>query len=366
MKAKIEHLTFPAGKRILCVSDIHGNLPYLKGLLEKAAFSAEDELVIVGDLLEKGPDSLATLHFVMDLCRGGNVHVLSGNCDDWYDVVDDHSPELADGLRRYLAIRPGGLIGQMCAAVGFSVAPPVDVDALREAIAEPFRAEFDFLRSLPHVVETPHYTFVHGGLPEGDPEKWSAWNCMKYDNFMGCGRKFDKWVICGHWPVMLYHEDIVDAKPVIDPHSRIISIDGGCVLKDDGQLNALIIPYDGSEDFSHIAYDPFPKATVLQGQTPSARSWYIRWGDAKVQVLERGAEFCRCRHLRTGYEMEILTKYVYGEGDECEVNDCTDYVLPLSPGDEVSVVETTSRGYFVKHKGISGWYFGPLQPVPIT
>ena len=299
MKAKIEHLSFPAGRRILCVSDVHGNLPYLKALLEKADFSAaEDELVLVGDLLEKGNDSLATLRFVMGLCQSGHVHVLSGNCDDWYDVIDDRSEALRDGLRRYLALRPDGLIGQMCAAVGFSLAPPVDVDALREAIAGPFQAEFDFLRALPHVIETVHYTFVHGGLPEGDPEKWSAWNCMKYDNFMGCGRSFSKWVICGHWPVMLYRENIVNANPVIDPQSRIISIDGGCVLKDDGQLNALVIPRDGSEDFFHIAYDPFPKATVQQAQDASADSWYIRWGDAKVQVLERGEEFCRCRHLK--------------------------------------------------------------------
>ena len=361
MKAKIEHFNFPAGKRILCISDIHGNLPYLQGLLDKAGFSSDDELVIVGDLLEKGPDSLATLRFVMTLYERGNVHVLSGNCDDWHDVIDDHSLALAEGLRNYLAIRPGGLIGQMCAAVGFSITPPVDVDALREAIGEPFRKEFDVLRSLPTVIETPHYTFVHGGLPEGDPENWTAWNCMKYDNFMGCGRSFDKWVICGHWPVMLYHEDTVEANPVFDYDKKIISIDGGCVLKDDGQLNALVIPYDGSEDFSHMAYDPFPKATVLQAQQASQRSWYIRWGDAKVRVLERGEEFCRCRHLRTGYEMDILTKYVYGDGEECSVNDCTDYVLPLSPGDEVSVVEISSRGYFVKHRGVSGWYRGPLK-----
>jgi len=25
------------------------------------------------------------------------------------------------------------------------------------------------------------------------------------------------------------------------------------------------------------------------------------------------------------------------------------------------VVEETSRGYFVKHNGVSGWYFGKLE-----
>ena len=70
--------------------------------------------------------------------------------------------------------------------------------------------------------------------------------------------------------------------------------------------------------------------------------------------------FSRCVHVRTGYELDILTKNLYGESGEVRCNDCTDYVLPLEAGDEVSVVETTSRGYFVKHNGVSGWYGGEL------
>ena len=66
------------------------------------------------------------------------------------------------------------------------------------------------------------------------------------------------------------------------------------------------------------------------------------------------------RETETGYELDILTKNLYGESGEVRCNDCTDYVLPLEAGDEVSVVETTSRGYFVKHNGVSGWYGGEL------
>lgn len=360
MKAYISSLRFPPEARILCISDIHGNLPYLKGLLEKVRFSPDDQLMILGDLLEKGPDSLGTLRYIMQLCSAGNVHVLSGNCDGWFDVIDDRSEEMALSIKRYLSVRPNGLIGQMCACVGFDPGQYMDVNAMRQAIAGPFAREFDFLRSLPQVIDTPNYTFVHGGLPEGSPEDWDAWQCMKFDSFMTQGRRFEKWVICGHWPVMLYRQNIVDATPVIDRSSHIISIDGGCVLKDDGQLNALIIPRDGSEDFSHAAYDAFPQGTALDSQEPSPHSWYIRWGDAQVQVLERGGEFCRCRHIRTGYEMDILTKYVYGNSGECTVNDCTDYKLPIKAGDRLSLVERSSRGFLVKHNGVSGWYCGRL------
>jgi protein phosphatase len=164
----------------------------------------------------------------------------------------------------------------------------------------------------------------------------------------------------GHWPVVLYGKDTVCANSVIDRDKRIVSIDGGCVLKDDGQLNCLVIPERDSDDFSYFAYDPFPVRTVLDAQAEGGRSYYIRWGDSRVRVLARGEEFSRCRHLRTGYEMDILTKYLFTDAAETDCNDCTDYVLPLRPGDRVHVIEETSRGYFVKHEGLSGWYYGRL------
>ena len=80
------------------------------------------------------------------------------------------------------------------------------------------------------------------------------------------------------------------------------------------------------------------------------------------ELLERGEEFCRCRHKRTGYEMDILTSNLLRQQDgDWLVNDCTDYRLPLQPGDEISVVAKTSRGYQCKHKGVSGWYEGRLE-----
>ena len=37
MKAVVKRVEFPAGRRILAVSDIHGNLPWFRALLDKAA-----------------------------------------------------------------------------------------------------------------------------------------------------------------------------------------------------------------------------------------------------------------------------------------------------------------------------------------
>jgi len=356
---RIRHLTLPPGRRILAISDVHGNLDYLRGLLDRVRFSPEDILILVGDLLEKGPRSLDTLRYVMTLAETHEIHAVSGNCDWWIPLLFELG-RVEDNLW-YLNNKPFCLLRQMCAELGIPVSEDMDFIAARDACAAAFPREFDFLRAMPEMIVTEDYTFVHGGIPEGDPAEWDAWNCMKYDNFMATERSFDRWVIVGHWPVVLYHENTVDARPVFDREKKIISIDGGSILKDDGQLNCLIIPRAGSGDFQWDYYDPFPTATVLDPQAGGETSYYIRWGDAKVEVLERGTEFSRIRHIRTGYEMEVLTKYLKSDESVCGVNDCTDYVLPLQPGDTVSVVEVSSRGYFVKHNCISGWYFGRLE-----
>ncbi len=365
MKARIRKLVFEPGRRIIVISDIHGNLPYLRGLLEKLRFCGRDYLVFDGDMLEKGEDSLGTLRFIMELCRGGNVFAVCGNCDGWHTLLRDSTPEMDRSTLDYIANSAhgwhAGLLRQMCDETGLRVTPDSDLGGIKRALEGNYGQMFDFLDSLPHVIETPDYTFVHGGLSDGAPETWDAAKCMKNDDFMGQGRSFDKWVIVGHWPVMLYGGGIVCANPIIDRQRHIISIDGGCVLKDDGQLNGLIIPCAGSEDFSWEYYDAFPRRRALTAQTASEKSWYIRWGDNRVRVLRHGEEFCMCEHKRTGYRMEILTKYLTPapEGDYI-TNDCTDYRLPVEPGDELSIIEETSRGVFAKKNGVSGWYFGEI------
>lgn len=365
MKATVRKLSFPDGCRILAVSDVHGNLPYLRGLLKRVRFSHNDILVLVGDMMEKGPQSLDTLHYIMQLQQEYRVYPICGNCDGWNRFIDQPSDDMDTHIRDYILYGQGpwqhGLLYQMCEQLGIAITPETNMPALRAVLAQEFAEEFAFLRNLPTILETEYYTFVHGGLPEGRMEELNAFRCMKNDAFLQQGRQMEKWCIVGHWPVVLYGGDITCANPIIDRQSRIISIDGGCVLKDDGQLNALIIPENGSEAFTFDYYDSFPVRRVETMQEASKTSAYFRYGDNHVRVLQRGEEFSLCEHVRTGYRMEILTKYLRGDGTECTCNDCTDYALPLRPGDLVSVVEETGRGYLVKHHGISGWYYGTLR-----
>ena len=362
-KARIERLEIPAGRRILVISDIHGNVPYLEGVLRRAGFSDRDELIIDGDFLEKGKESLRTLRIVMALCARGNAHAVLGNCDGWAEIFSPDWPVRGDEhVMRYLLWRKSGLLWDMCNASGID---PFELESLTEAKGElrrRYAEEFDFLASLPDAIETERFVFAHASMrPDKPLEEHTAGELNHCDSFLTQGLRFDKWVIVGHWPVMLYGQDRVCANPIVDRDKKIISIDGGCVLKDDGQLNCLIIPDRDSEDFGFVAYDPFPERVALDDQEESERSYYIRWGDSRVQVLRRGEEFSRCRHVRTGYEMDILTRYLFTDDEFTDCNDCTDYVLPVRAGDRLRIVEETSRGVFAKRGGVSGWYCGGLK-----
>ena len=359
--AKVEELSFAKGRRILVVSDIHGNYEFFRGVLAAAGFSERDELIINGDFSEKGRDSLKVLHCIMELSKHGNVHTLLGNCDDWAPIFDLPEAE-REQILGYIRRKKSGLLWEMLCGCGID---PLTIGRLSDHLPllyERFRKEWDFVAALPQALESERFIFAHAGADPAKPlAEHSVSELVKYDRFLDLGRRFEKWLIVGHYPVMLYRKDLVCANPIIDREHRTVCIDGACVLKDDGQLNCLIIPDKDSEDFSFTAYDGFPEVIALDDQAAGERSYYVAWDDSTVRVLSRGEEFSRCRHLSTGYELDILTKYLFTDNEITECNDCTDYILPVRRGDRLKLVETTSRGYFVKKDGVSGWYYGQIE-----
>ena len=362
--AVVRPLVLPRDRRVLVISDIHGNLPFLKGLLQKAGFSGDDILIILGDILEKSTGGLETLRYLMDLRKRYTVYFVQGNCDDvTLGFLDGAWPD-------EIAAKYGGFWGEKCAWVsmahqtGIDVSDPKDFGAARAAIKAAFPEELAFLRAMPTILLHEDYLFVHGGVPREDRlEELVARQCMKNDNFLSQGRSFRRWVVVGHWPVTLYRPDIPSAKPLILPQRHIASIDGGSSLKADGQLNALILPKEPGEEFTYVAYDGFPVMTALADQNPSPHPLNIRWGHSAVEVLELGEEFSRCLHLETGRQLDILTDYLRQGDQGTYCLDSTDYLLPVRAGERLAIVRRTSRGALAKKDGATGWYRGQLEEV---
>ena len=292
LTAKVKRVSFEPGRRIIAVSDVHGVPSFFRGLLERLNFSREDILVLVGDLMEKGPDSLGLLREVMELARTHTVCPVCGNCDQLVSEFVDREGFLRPGFYEYyLPLHPESTIWQLARAAGCTEtqATPEGLARMREAIARNCREELEFLRAMPHILETEHLLFVHGGVPSTEHmEQLDAFHVMKNDDFMSQGHSFAKYCIVGHWPVTLYNPHIPMARPLIDRERRIVSIDGGCALKWDGQLNALILPEERSQDFGWAAWDGLAQVRALDRQEPSADSINVRWGHDRLELLERG------------------------------------------------------------------------------
>lgn len=362
MRVTVKQIELPAHRRVFAVSDVHGNLDYLKGLLDKIAFSADDILILLGDLIEKGPENLETLRYIMNLCKSHTVHVLRGNCDR---LLFDDLPD--EWLFRYRTSWQGRqLMNEFSQLLNIPLRTPEDVGLLRRRARREFPEEYEFLTNLPIVLESEHYIFVHGGIPGEDslqdPDALDAWACMKNDDFLHQGHSFQKkWCIVGHWPATLYREYWPCANPLVSPDQQIVSIDGGCIIKRDGQLNALHIPpVPAADRFAWTAYDALPTAAAMDPQLPSDGSINIRFGDNELEILERGSEFCTCLHRSSGRTIDILTRDTWETDHGVFCEDSTDYKLPVQPGDILSIIQETSRGWLVKKDGVTGWYTGRL------
>lgn len=367
---KINHVHIEPNKRILVTSDIHGHLSFLKKVLEKANYSDDDILIIVGDIVEKGPESLNTLRYVMKLCEKGNVIPLIGNVDAWrLYMIDGICAESVQGFYdNLLGLRSWhgtSFFDEMTNELGYICECPEDILKSKKEVVRHFKAEFDFLSALPTVVETQNYIFVHGGLRDkklDDNCKRNLFELLKYDNFMSTELCFDKYVVVGHWPVTLYGDKIAQLNPIINKEQRIISIDGGCGVKEYGQLNLLIIPNIDCdiESVYYVSYDDIPAYRALMSQEESADSINICWLNNEIKILEKSDDFTYAEHISSGRRLWIPNSFLH---DDTHCRDYTDYTLPVRKGDKLSLIKKTSKGYIVKKDGITGWYYGKMEKV---
>src|SRR5690349_9006235 len=67
--------------RLLAIGDIHGCLTALDALLDAVAPQADDQIVALGDYVDRGPDSRGVLDRLIALHAGGRVVALRGNHD---------------------------------------------------------------------------------------------------------------------------------------------------------------------------------------------------------------------------------------------------------------------------------------------
>lgn len=359
----------PMGRRILVTSDIHGDVDALRGALALAGYGGDDMLVIAGDIVEKGPRSLETLRLVMELAKSENTYVLQGNVDSWrlwtlFSLSEESAAGFYDYILWWRRWNGTSFFDDMTREMGIICKSPDDVLRCKDAVIDKFHDELMFLQSLPVVLETQRFIFVHGGLREAklsENAKHNLFDLQKYDRFMAeTELKFDRYVVVGHWPVSLYSNERLQYNPIINEEKKIISIDGGCGLNRCGQLNMMIIPDISAkaEDFDYVSSSGMKKCRALEDQAEHEASMVIQWPYKDVEILEDGGEFTHVRHVASGKELWLPTDFIHSDG---KCSDYTDHVLPVSAGDELEIIKSTCRGHVVKRYGVYGWYYGEIK-----
>lgn len=377
IKTSIQHIDTAPGQRILAISDIHGHLDRLIQLLRRLQYREDDVLVIVGDLIEKGPESLRVVQYVMDLARQHPVYVSMGNVDLGRILkVDDDSPEGVTDWVGFLGWAQrtwgGSLFHEMLADMGIPVSQVVGERAAeyRNMMLEQFHEELEFLWSRPTILTAGKYIFVHGGVPTEDVESLVGTDpqaLLKNDDYYNQGYSFrDHIVVTGHWPTCLYRADREDVSPVFDRERGILCIDGGNGLKRSGQLNGVIIPGSQAdmEEIRWMGYDGSLQVEALEEQEGQAATVHIQYFENKVELLKQNEDMGVWRRLSSGDTFAGPMEWTYRDSEgERHYSDYANTMLAVRPGDRLDVIVQTNAGYYCKKSGLIGWYKGEARPL---
>ena len=135
----------------LFIGDLHGCIAELQELCEGtlyASLSAGNSCIFLGDLFDRGPDSLGVVRLVRELMiqYPTRVDCLLGNHDEWYLRYSQHEQAKA-------------LTGKK----NLMTTTPEKIKIFQTLSSE----DLDWLAKRPVYIATPSWLAVHAGIPEG-------------------------------------------------------------------------------------------------------------------------------------------------------------------------------------------------------
>ena len=206
--------------RQFAISDMHGCSKTFTALLDKLALSTSDELYLLGDYVDRGPDSKAVLDTIFRLQKEGyQVHCLCGNHEE---LVLQAAKGDFTGLERWL------LTDGKDTMDSFGVGSIADIPA----------EYLQWMAALPYYLEVGQYLLVHAGLdfslsdPLSRKEKM-CWIRHWYDDIRYDWLK-ERIIIHGHTPV--FTQTIEDQLSALNKN-HYLDIDSGCVFSHERFIN---------------------------------------------------------------------------------------------------------------------------------
>jgi len=202
--------------RKYAISDIHGCVKTFKALLEKIKFSKEDELYLLGDYIDRGPDSKGVIDHIWQLQEEGYaVHCTKGN----------HEQMILKAEFDLNAFRSWRIHGGIETITSFGVVQLREID-------EKYK---EWIRSLPHYLEVDEYILVHAGFKFDMPNPFDEKESMLWERnwYTRLNRAWlgDRIIIHGHTPMKAID---IKAQAVLMYKTSYLDIDNGCVFDREG------------------------------------------------------------------------------------------------------------------------------------
>ena len=226
--------------KVFVLSDIHGAFDSFKSIL-KYWHEEEEQLVILGDLADRGPKSKEALLFTRQLVEEKEAILIKGNHDDM--------------LEKYLK-NPRKHQGHYYMNGGESTLRSLLGDEFLEnqgaknakRIKEDYPWLLPFLESLRYFYEWEDYLFVHAGV-DLTLDHWRDSSKRDFiwirEGFYDQKNTTDKRIVFGHTVTSRLHGNFSNFE-VWKTNDGLIGIDGGAVYG--GQLNALSLSKEGIEN----------------------------------------------------------------------------------------------------------------------
>ncbi|ATW04576.1 metallophosphoesterase family protein [Sphingorhabdus sp. YGSMI21] len=233
----LDHATVPEGRRIYAIGDVHGRNDLLLQLLGKIIKDdgerdkADSEIIFLGDLVDRGPDSAGVLDTAMQIREQlRNVRFLMGNHEEVY---------LAAATGDEKSVRFFNRIGGRETILSYDISLKeyieLDIVQLAERIPELFRQEhIEFIKGFEDHVIIGDYAFVHAGIRPGIPIAEQRKKDLRWirEDFLSAQEAHEKVIVYGH----TITDDVVES-------GNRIGIDTGAYYSD--KLTALCL--QGSE-----------------------------------------------------------------------------------------------------------------------
>lgn len=158
----------PDGQRVYAVGDIHGRADLFRDLIHAieaddcARGVSETTVILLGDLVDRGPDSRGVINAARDWSQKRAVRILCGNHEEMFLK----SLEEEAVLRQF--IRFGGKETILSYGVTRDEYLEMTVEELQAAMAARIPSEdLDFIRGFEDMIVMGDYIFVHAGIRPG-------------------------------------------------------------------------------------------------------------------------------------------------------------------------------------------------------